>query len=228
MLVDDLRWREERGVQRLRNLISLDAIEELRTKEGLLETWNEMLPHGMLGWDRKGRPVMYRKIASVFNASKLEKVGFGSDVIIRYNTWMLERLVYLSGDTGQFVNIVDLGDLRWGHTTPSTMKFGKAMASVLKEHFPERMAKTFLINAPTFFAAVWAIVSTWLDQRIQDKVTIVHNETKWRTALQELFDEDMLPTHLGGKVELSFRDGNSLDPKPAGADSEEDNAVSAN
>mmetsp|Transcript_37430 Transcript_37430/g.58488 ORF Transcript_37430/g.58488 Transcript_37430/m.58488 type:complete len:84 (+) Transcript_37430:50-301(+) len=83
----------------------------------------------------------------------------------------------------------------------------------MKDHYPERLARVFIINAPRTFSAIWGLVNSWLDERIRGKLSIIHDQSMWRAVLQEqLFDLDLLPTHLGGKVELSYLSGHTLDP----------------
>ena len=69
-------------------------------------------------------------------------------------------------------------------------------------YYPETMAHTFIINAPTVFSGAWSIIKGWLDERTRVKINVMGS--KYHEKVFKVVDPEMLPTWLGGKCEFSF------------------------
>ena len=54
-----------------------------------------------------------------------------------------------------------------------------------------------IVNAPTLFTGIWAIVKNFLDERTRAKIQIIGS--KYKDKLLALIDEDQLHVSLGGK-----------------------------
>jgi hypothetical protein len=57
-----------------------------------------------------------------------------------------------------------------GSFTGEVRKTVSSISSVMQDHYPETLAKTFIINAPMVFVAVWAIVKPMLAPQTVQKV----------------------------------------------------------
>jgi len=88
----------------------------------------------------------------------------------------------------------------------------KAICDVAAAHYPERMGRTIIINAPKMFAACWRVCKPLLDHETQVKIDIMAGKDKWLPEMERFFDTQILPKHLGGEKELSFAP-HSLDPE---------------
>ena len=109
-----------------------------------------MMPHGILGRDYKGQPVLYKHIGRL-NIGQLIKMGADLTTTLRYNEWITERLCYAMGHRGQWTIIVDVS----GVTASTVMSFKwvlyiQSMASHDAVHYPDRLDKLFMINVPSF------------------------------------------------------------------------------
>lgn len=60
----------------------------------------------------------------------------------------------------------------------------------------------YIINAPTLFTGVWAIIKPWLDKRTIAKIKILGSN--YKSELLKIIDEDKLPDFLGGKSNIAL------------------------
>ena len=87
------------------------------------------------------------------------------------------------------------------------------MMSGANLHYPERADKVFILNAPRWFAALWAIVKIFVDPRTQEKINVSSGSSM--PAMLEYIGEENVPKCYGGAddcelgsapEELAFRD----------------------
>eukprot|EP00286_Rhodomonas_abbreviata_P030009 CAMPEP_0181297832 /NCGR_PEP_ID=MMETSP1101-20121128/5457_1 /TAXON_ID=46948 /ORGANISM="Rhodomonas abbreviata, Strain Caron Lab Isolate" /LENGTH=274 /DNA_ID=CAMNT_0023402809 /DNA_START=89 /DNA_END=913 /DNA_ORIENTATION=+ len=212
LLKADLEWRENQNTLQYHNVPSRRILEINGSLAGkaMLDT---MLPVSYLGKDRQGRPVIYRKIAAPVDAAKLTKeTEMTYEHFVKYNIWILERMTQTMEDQGQWLSIMDLSEFAFRHLTKLNLQWAKVLADLMKDHYPERLGKSMLINAPTVFNMGWAIAKTWLDARTKEKVGIFGGEKAWKPEMEKIMDLSILPVELGGNARLSF-DPHSLDPR---------------
>lgn len=100
--------------------------------------------------------------------------------------------------------IVDLTNL--GDTGRPMVKFAKTIAAIDQDNYPEHLARLFIINAPSFFTAVWKLVRFFVDDRTKNKIHILNAKEQLPVLLQYIREED-LPTFAGGKSEAWFEKG---------------------
>jgi hypothetical protein len=84
----------------------------------------------------------------------------------------------------------------------------KVLADLLQNIYPERLGRLFVVNAPVFFTAAWAIIKLWLDQRVIDKIHILGSN--YKNVLLEHVDHDQLPSFLGGSCTCGHTDGGCI------------------
>ena len=87
----------------------------------------------------------------------------------------------------------------------------KVIADLNSSIYPERLDRIFIVNAPVFFSAAWAIIKLWLDKRIQEKVNVLGSDFK--CVLLKHIDHDSLPSFLGGSCTCAHMDGGCV-PSP--------------
>ena len=92
MLKDDLEWREKNSVHLVRTFSSREVLEVDKFPNGK-QKHDEIFRHGFLGYDKVGRPIIYKWYNKNYIIPFAE--GLDAEVLARYNTWMVERL---SGD----------------------------------------------------------------------------------------------------------------------------------
>ncbi len=99
MLKDDLEWREKNSVHLVRTFSSREVLELDKFPNGKPKH-DEIFRHGFLGYDKVGRPIVYKWYNKNYIIPFAE--GLDAEVLARYNTWMVERL---SGDHGDSFRI---------------------------------------------------------------------------------------------------------------------------
>ena len=63
-------------------------------------------------------------------------------------------------------------------------------------YYPETLEHLFVINAPIWFTAIWAIVRPWIDEVTVEKIQIIGHH--YEPILKKYIADDQLPTDLGG------------------------------
>ena len=106
-----------------------------------------------------------------------------------------EKSKELGRNIDQFVNIVDLQGLTMSHR--SCLKYMRTIAALDQQYYPESLGKTFVINAPWIFPALWKLVKVMLDPVTADKVSVLGSD--YRDVLRERFDPKDLPAEYGGE-----------------------------
>ncbi|KAF9667614.1 hypothetical protein SADUNF_Sadunf15G0042000 [Salix dunnii] len=135
----------------------------------LLETPNEAAQNKMFkqGSDKKGRPITIILGARHFQSKgSLEEfkrfVVYGFDKICSRMPPVQEKFVVI-------------GDLEgWGYAKSDIHGYLGGL-SILQEYYPERLAKLFLVHAPSIFMAVWKIVYPFIDKNTRKKVKYWHS-----------------------------------------------------
>ncbi len=82
------------------------------------------------------------------------------------------------------------------HMSKQVRNFIQKITKVDQDFYPEYLGKMFIVNAPTAFKAMWAVVRPWLDKRTQKKIEV--HGGNFSSKLLELVDSENLPAFLGG------------------------------
>lgn len=96
---------------------------------------------------------------------------------------------------GYFLKIIDLKKIGLGDCGGDTAKYFKQVAGI-NRHYPERVWKTLIINAPSIFGIIWTIVSPLLEPNVREKISVCRHN--YQDTLRELVDPANLPVEYGG------------------------------
>lgn len=81
------------------------------------------------------------------------------------------------------------------------MKTSKATLSILQDHYPERLHKFVLLNAPTVFYVFFKAISPFIDPVTREKINFIKGSpTEQRKQLEAFFDVEVLESGLGGDL----------------------------
>jgi len=67
-------------------------------------------------------------------------------------------------------------------------------------HYPEVLEKMFVINAPIYFTAIWAMVRPWIDAVTVEKIQKIFG-SNYGDALKTYVNLDQIPVEYGGTNE---------------------------
>jgi hypothetical protein len=96
----------------------------------------------------------------------------------------------------QSVVIMDLSGLSMSIWSSQTRHMLQRLIGVLSDHYPETMGVLFIVNAPVFFAGIWAFAKLFLDPGTVQKISIL--SSNYKAELDKVIDPSALPPFLGG------------------------------
>lgn len=165
--------------------------------------FKRLTPHGNMGIDKHGRPVYWEMtgLISTRFVELIKHITLDELVArhIRQQELSIKRLEYQSKIRGENIEkqicIMNLKDLSYSLDTRALATFHKTLA-IDQQYYPERLQYLFMINAPWFFTATWAMVKNWIDPVTADKIKILGSN--FIDTLREHIPDDQIPPELGG------------------------------
>ena len=200
-LVEDLSWRAKKDVHALK---TKTLAEVLGCSEEDAATVMEGFPSYQHGFDRSGMPVIYRAYGEfeIWKMTKLTTVDRLVDLHIWENEHSLDAMNARARETGEAVEalfvVIDAADWSIMQATGEAIRYLKGLADADSNHFPERLGRLFVINAPFMLTSVWNIVKTWLAPRTIEKIQIYGARREWEPALKRYVDQGSIPEKYGG------------------------------
>lgn len=95
---------------------------------------------------------------------------------------------------GYFLKIIDLKHIGLSDCGGDTARYFRLVASI-NRHYPERVWRTIIVNAPSVFGVIWTIVSPLLEPNVREKITVLRSS--YKDTLRDLIDPDDLPVEYG-------------------------------
>lgn len=213
MLRGYLTWRSDYRVDDICKVVRFPWISQLR----------HLYPHGYHGVDRTGRPVYIERIGQVDITSVLDQVSLRwliSYWVQQYEYLQQVILPSCSIAAGcriqQNLTILDLSGLSYSRFFSSQFRNTLHYLAKLSQNFyPELLGSMIIVNPPTLFAPLWALLKSLLDQATVSKILVLgatHNQRTWKEELQTIVSQDQLPQFLGGIVPDTSWTSNTLGP----------------
>ena len=165
-------------------------------------------------WDKEGRPVYIERTGKINVKQLVDRcramVPPGGDIsqpcitnhlhsnevghtLLRFQNEKLKKHPPIA----QVSVIMDCDGFSLSQIFGPAMEILKAQSHIDQAYYPEGLHKIYVANAPTSLSVAWNIVKGWLEPRVQKKVVFMKaHETK--AKLLEAFDEENLPSFLGG------------------------------
>ena len=198
----NLEWRKTKDI---------DALILQRPEDILgcsLEELTAVFPHWHSGYDKTGRPVLYKQYGK-FDAATVKKLCGGNfDSVSRYHLWEQEACGRLciaqSKKSGQIVEtitgVIDIKDMGLSQITSDFLKLVKSIAEIDQNQYPETLGRCFIINAPSMFPMVWRMVKPWLDPATVAKIQVLGGPKEHIPVLVDFIGEENLPSNYGGTL----------------------------
>lgn len=201
MFLNHLKWRKDFGT----DTILEDFVYEER------ESFLALYPQGYHKVDKLGRPIYIQHLGQI-NMKAMKNVTT-EDRMIRFHVQEYERaLKYIfpacSKTRGMHISqtlaIMDLKGVGLRHLSGDVKRILSEITTIDQNNYPETLGKTLIINAPTVFRAIWAIVKPMLDPRTLAKIEVCPSD--YLPILTKWIDIDNIPAYLGGKSSGSLID----------------------
>ncbi|CAK9270140.1 unnamed protein product [Sphagnum jensenii] len=167
------------------------------------EAIKELYPHFHHKTDKMGRPVYIERLGQLQVDELLKTTTM--DRMLLYHVkewetlidWKIPACSKMAGTCiSQTLTILDMKGLTMRHMNKQVRNFIQKITKVDQDFYPEYLGKMFIVNAPTAFKAMWAVVRPWLDKRTQKKIEV--HGPNFSSKLLELVDSENLPVFLGG------------------------------
>jgi hypothetical protein len=188
-----MRWRRDNEV---------DTI--LDTYQDHFEKIIELYPHLIHGFAKDGSVVVYERLGAAKPASLFSE-GITPDHMTRHflarNELIFRRFVpdVKIPDTnnksfGQLMTVLDVKGIRVADISTDVIKFIKLSSEITDSHYPGRVARLVICNAPIWFYSVWSMVANVLPADVVKKISIISGTKK----LTEFIDPSQISEDYGG------------------------------
>jgi hypothetical protein len=173
-----------------------------------MSTLTKVFPHWHFGYDKTGRPVVYKQYGK-FNATEIKALAGGNyDNILKYHIWEQEVAAKLCREQslmrGEIVEtvtgIVDVKEMRMLQITGDFLNLTKLLAEIDQKQYPETMGRIYILNVPTVFPIVWRIVRPWLDPITAAKIFVLGDRREYEPKLIDFIGKENLPSNYGGDL----------------------------
>jgi len=115
---------------------------------------------------------------------------------VKYVVYTAEKSISLMDEevSTQHLWVFDLsGWTVWKDGGMKASKMTQALVSIAQDHYPERLMKSLIINAPTLFSAFWNIIYPFIDNATRAKVQFGKPK-----MLVDYINREDLPVEYGG------------------------------
>ncbi|EKX40436.1 hypothetical protein GUITHDRAFT_164667 [Guillardia theta CCMP2712] len=182
MLTATLAWRKD---------FDVESISMLKVR-GNGETGKVVVR----GADREGRPILFLRPGQ-------ENSKDDHDGNLKHLVYELERAVACMDElrgVGKMLVILDLQHYSMSNAPP--MKTSRATLHILQDHYPERLAKFLIIDAPWLFQGFFKIISPFIDKETAAKLVFVNGKTAEakREVLSKFVELNRLPKSIYGDL----------------------------
>ena len=205
LIGDHLEWRKAFNVDEL----GKSPVESFLPKGVSLARLASFFPVLERGIDRNGRPVLYMLASRIDTRAAIKATSV--DIVMRYQIWQRERSfarldLYTQMPSKRqtppyYIMVLDLAGTSLSQANSEFYSFIRRIMEMDQAHYPGRVSKLLLINAPMFFAIIWGAVKSWLNPITEKKILIVGTRRDDITrALSEYIDPVELPVDFGGQA----------------------------
>ena len=157
--------------------------------------------------DKDGRPVYIEQLGNI-DLNAMYKITTGDrmlqNLVVEYEKVADPRLPACSRKAGKLLEtcctIMDLKGVGISKVS-SVYGYVKSASAISQDHYPERLGKLYLINAPWGFSGVWSVVKGFLDPVTVNKIHILGGS--YQSELLGQIPKENLPKQFGGACACS-------------------------
>jgi len=101
---------------------------------------------------------------------------------------------YLTEPCVQLMTIIDVKDIRISDVSTDVVSFIKQSSDIIDHHYPGRVVRLVVCNAPTWFWSVWTMIQRVLPEAVRKKIVILNDVA----GLDKFIAADQRPVLYGG------------------------------
>ena len=124
------------------------------------------------------------------------------NLVCEYEKFADPRLPACSRKAGRLLEtsctIIDLKGVGLSNMG-SVYNYIKQASAISQNHYPERLGKLYLINAPWGFSSIFSVIKGFLDPVTVQKISVLGSG--YQHQLLQQIPKENLPTHFGGTCE---------------------------
>lgn len=191
MLDATIVWRKDFG------------LECMHTWADVVKKENETGKAYVRGMDKQKRPIIWMK-------PKFENT-YDHEGNIKHLVYNLERAVACGeaneSEDGKLCLIIDYDGYSLMNAPP--MKTSMETLNILQNHYPERLARAYMMRPPWIFHSFFSLISPFIDPVTKEKIVML--TSKKHATLLETIDDRFLESTVGGEDARAFDSAFYLD-----------------
>jgi hypothetical protein len=166
------------------------------------EVIKKAYPHYWVGRGRAGQLVYLERVGHV-DVNALARAGVTLDALVWHYVAVHEfTWAYLAperdGPRSSQCVVMDVDGIQLAQCRGVRLQFVKACAKIAREHYPQRVSRVIICNAPQWFQIVWNVIKPLVDPKTAKRVSIVRAGAETLAALREVCDDSQIPESYGG------------------------------
>ena len=162
LLKDHVEWMEK-----IKPLgISLQDVEAMEGGKKAMESgcWR------YLGDSDDGSPILEIR-TGLWNPHE-----YDIDTYEKYVAWFVTWAERVMEAHSQFIIIFDMAG--WGFWMAGYLRYILRLVNIAQNHYPERLRRVLMVNAPVIFSSTWGLITPWLDPKTSAKVVFVQGQSE--------------------------------------------------
>ncbi|KAL0052681.1 hypothetical protein WJX82_005986 [Trebouxia sp. C0006] len=175
------------------------------------EAMKKAIMHAVICFSKSDHPIRIMKVGDMRASwKKMKAAGITSDIGLRHFGFVEEYIWHVLDPRplplGTAIWIVDLGGMGLSDLGSEAFQFFKRMSVEVGMHYPERLYKLVLLNAPSFFSLLWRICEPIMPGSTRNKVKVVRSHQELIAALADECDAAQIPSDYGGTAAVPLYD----------------------
>lgn len=155
------------------------------------------------GLSKNGNPIYWQRTGQ-FSPKLLKYLSMGLTLSSHMKDMedMMERSNEQTAKHGvvkKAINVLDLSGI--GLSIRALLPALKALTKMDEDYYPERLHRSFVINAPSLFSGIWSIIKGFLDPVVASKVVICSGQSSYLPKMLEEMDAGVIPKQYGGTAD---------------------------
>mmetsp|Transcript_73 Transcript_73/g.100 ORF Transcript_73/g.100 Transcript_73/m.100 type:complete len:383 (+) Transcript_73:30-1178(+) len=165
----------------------------------------QIFPAYIPGRDINGNIILIQRLGMV-SIDLAEKYNITFEEVLMHYVYIVEYVwnILNPDPQGLMTSVLDLDGLSFNlFSNKVTREFGFEFVKMMSNHYPARSYKTLIINAPTWFNAMYRAVKGFLRESTRKKIEVLRKGPEQDQKLIEVLGVDSVPLELLSQTETS-------------------------